>query len=45
MAMQDGATPFFIAAQVGHLVVVQLMCDAGEEKDKAAQCGVQVSSK
>ncbi len=44
MAMQDGATPFFIAAQVGHLVVVQLMCDAGE-KDKAAQCGVQVSSK
>jgi len=33
--MRDGATPLYIAAQRGHLKVVQLLVQAGVEIDKA----------
>ena len=33
-AMDDGATPIFIAAENGHLEVMQLLYDEGADKDK-----------
>ncbi len=37
--MQDGATPFSIAARKGHLEVVKFVCDARADKDKSMQHG------
>ena len=36
---EDGATALMAASQNGHLEVVQLLCEAGADKDKAGQDG------
>ena len=38
-ATNEGVSPLFIAAQIGHLVVIQCLLEHGVDKDKASNTG------